>query len=497
MRTPLPASCRAFRLNLSLFDVSWVFLSPLFALYLSNAYVLSARAFLAPDDFKIVALFCLFSAFSSVLGFLIFRFQDGVPSYFSVPDAIEIAKAVVAAELITCLALFSLTRLEGIPRAALIIHALILAAGLVASRFLVRLKSDKAQVSSQKDPSTEHVIVIGSNRLSSLYIKLLKTCVPRLRRVVGILDNRPEMVGRMLEGIRIVGTPRHLGNLIDEYSVHGVRIDRVIIGGSQNLVSEEMGLIRSTCTNRQIKIDFIPELVGLTEVNPGCWATKGAALAEKIEKTSEDIIPSRYFFYKPIIDSFAAFVMLLVLIPLILIVSLMVLVDTGRPILFWQQRIGRNGRNFLLYKFRTLQPPFDHQGREIPNDQRLSFVGDLLRNSALDELPQLLNVLVGEMSLIGPRPLLPEDQPADSSGRLLVRPGITGWAQVNGGKWLTVEEKVELDLWYIQNASFLVDLIIVWRTLRFIGFGARRANKEVVGDDRNGALEHWQKSSAA
>lgn len=410
------------------------------------------------------------------------------------PDAIEVAKAVVAAELITCLALFSVTRLEGIPRAAIVIHALLLGAGLGAARVLVRLKNRRIQVVSPDNYSSEHVIVVGSNQFSSLYIKLLKTCFPGERRVIGILDNEPKMLGRMVEGVKVIGTTQYLGNLIDEYSVHGVRVGKVVIGGGPNLFSNDvMTQIRNACTRRQIKFEFVADLVGLTEVSPGCWATRGSALAEKIEKTSENLIPSKYFYYKPIFESFVAFVLLVVLIPTVLIVSLMVLLDTGPPVLFWQQRIGRNGRNFLLYKFRTLRPPFDNQGREIPSDQRLSWIGDLLRDSALDELPQLLNVLVGEMSLIGPRPLLPEDQPANSSSRLLVRPGITGWAQVNGGKWLTAEEKLDLDKWYVQKASLWVDLIITWRTFKFIAFGARQTNKSLVGDSRAETLEHWQK----
>ena len=126
-----------------------------------------------------------------------------------------------------------------------------------------------------------------------------------------------------------------------------------------------------------------------------------------------------------------------------------------------------------MYKFRTMQSPFGRLGQSLPQNRRLSPIGHLLRKTGLDELPQLLNVLVGDMSLVGPRPLLPEDQPADPTIRLMVRPGITGWAQVNGGKQITSEEKDDLDAWYIRNASPLLDLRILLLTCRYIFVGNR------------------------
>ncbi len=131
--------------------------------------------------------------------------------------------------------------------------------------------------------------------------------------------------------------------------------------------------------------------------------------------------------------------------------------------LFWQRRLGQGGRGFQIYKFRTMQSPFDRLGESLPERRRLSAIGHLLRKTGLDELPRLLNVLVGEMSLVGPRPLMPEDQPADPTIRLMVRPGITGWAQVNGGKQIT----------YIRNASPLIDLRILLLTCRYVFVGNR------------------------
>jgi Bacterial sugar transferase len=146
----------------------------------------------------------------------------------------------------------------------------------------------------------------------------------------------------------------------------------------------------------------------------------------------------------------------------------------GLPVFFWQQRMGAGGRRFLLHKFRTLRTPFDENGRKLTDEERLSPIGRFMRRTRLDELPQLLNILVGDMSLIGPRPLLPRDQRKNIEIRLMVRPGITGWAQVNGGVLLSPDEKEPLDEWYIRNASLWLDLRILFMTAIVFFCGERR-----------------------
>jgi lipopolysaccharide/colanic/teichoic acid biosynthesis glycosyltransferase len=133
-----------------------------------------------------------------------------------------------------------------------------------------------------------------------------------------------------------------------------------------------------------------------------------------------------------------------------------------------------------FYKLRTLRPPFDRSGQRVPDERRVSWIGRLLRRTRIDELPQVLNVLVGDMSLIGPRPLLPRDQPTSSTLRLTVRPGIAGWAQVNGGTSLSPSEKEALDIWYIRNASWRVDLRIIGMTVLMLLSGERRSEKALA-----------------
>jgi lipopolysaccharide/colanic/teichoic acid biosynthesis glycosyltransferase len=195
-----------------------------------------------------------------------------------------------------------------------------------------------------------------------------------------------------------------------------------------------------------------------------------------VSSQSEQIPPfplSSYFGVKRVLDFIFALALIVGLLPLFLCASALVLIDVGTPLLFWQRRLGQGGRWFQIYKFRTMQTPFDRLGESLPENRRLSIIGHLLRKTGLDELPQLLNVLVGDMSLIGPRPLLPHDQPANPTTRLMVRPGITGWAQVNGGKQITSVEKDQLDEWYIRNASLLLDLRIFLLTFRYVFAGDR------------------------
>ena len=180
-----------------------------------------------------------------------------------------------------------------------------------------------------------------------------------------------------------------------------------------------------------------------------------------------------YWRVKRILDTAAAIAGLIVLAPVMAVVALLVALDVGLPVAFPQQRPGLGGRPFRLYKFRTMGPSHDGEGHRIPDSERLSAIGRFLRRTRLDELPQLYHVLTGDMSFIGPRPLLPVDQSPTYATRLLVRPGITGWAQVTGGRDIPALDKAALDIWYVQNASLRLDLEILVRTVPLLLFGER------------------------
>lgn len=159
---------------------------------------------------------------------------------------------------------------------------------------------------------------------------------------------------------------------------------------------------------------------------------------------------------------------LLVLSPVILATAVLVRRFLGSPVLFKQERPGLNGKPFILYKFRTILDAVDDGGRPLPDAARLTGFGLWLRRLSLDELPQLWNVVKGDMSLVGPRPLLMEYLPLyspEQARRHQARPGITGWAQVNGRNALSWEDKFRLDVWYVDHVSFLLDLKILFMTI--------------------------------
>ena len=154
--------------------------------------------------------------------------------------------------------------------------------------------------------------------------------------------------------------------------------------------------------------------------------------------------------------------------PALLLVAILVLLTLGRPILFKQERLGINGEPFRLVKFRTLSNETDEAGQLLPDSMRLSKFGSLLRSTSLDELPELWNVLRGDMSLVGPRPLLVEYlkfYTKKQARRHSVLPGITGWAQVNGRNSQSWEERFDLDVWYVENHSLSLDMKILWKTI--------------------------------
>lgn len=171
---------------------------------------------------------------------------------------------------------------------------------------------------------------------------------------------------------------------------------------------------------------------------------------------------------KRLLDVVGASFGLLLLSPVLLVLTLFVRASMGAPVFFRQQRPGRHGKPFGMVKFRTMRDARDAAGKPLPDAERLTRVGQLLRSTSLDELPELWNVLKGDMSLVGPRPLLMDYLPlysAEQARRHAVRPGITGWAQVNGRNALSWDEKFKLDVWYVDHHSLWLDVRILCLTV--------------------------------
>lgn len=196
---------------------------------------------------------------------------------------------------------------------------------------------------------------------------------------------------------------------------------------------------------------------------------------------------------KRLLDLFASTLLLIIFFPVILACGLLIKINLGSPILFKQERPGLNGKPFYLYKFRSMTEERNDKGLLLPDHIRLTSFGEFLRRYSLDELPQLINVIKGDLSLVGPRPLLMEYLPLytpEQAKRHLVRPGITGWAQVNGRNALSWEEKFEHDVWYVNNRNLLLDLKILMLTIKKV------INSEGVSQPGNATMESFKGSKS-
>jgi undecaprenyl phosphate N,N'-diacetylbacillosamine 1-phosphate transferase len=173
------------------------------------------------------------------------------------------------------------------------------------------------------------------------------------------------------------------------------------------------------------------------------------------------------YIIKPLADFFASLILLIVLSPIIILTAVLLFISNKGKVFFFQQRPGLNGKPFKIVKFKTMRDAFDNEGIPLPDVLRITRVGSIVRSASLDELLQLINVLKGDMSLVGPRPLLMQYLPRYSpkqAKRHNVKPGITGWAQVNGRNAISWEQKFRLDVEYVEKQSFALDLKILWMT---------------------------------
>ena len=174
-------------------------------------------------------------------------------------------------------------------------------------------------------------------------------------------------------------------------------------------------------------------------------------------------------YIKRFLDFTLSFLALIILSPVLLVTALLVRIKLGSPIIFHQERPGKSEKIFRLYKFRSMTDECDENGNLLPDNERLTRFGRILRSTSLDELPELWNILRGDMSIVGPRPLLVKYLPLyneEQRHRHDVRPGLTGWAQANGRNAISWEEKFKLDVWYVQHISFWVDVKVIFMTVK-------------------------------
>ena len=478
LRLKKPSSYAPLASRVAVLDVLWGGISPLAAFLLRDGTIYSPAG---------VTRYCVISFFVSLLVFQWFQTSSPISRFYSLRDAFELFKACVLIAALTAVASFLLTRLEEAPRSIPILHFLLLAAGLLGGRVLLRLRqSHRDAPLSQAGNDVDHVLIIQASRLAWFFTKMVEELAPDRYRIVAILDDEPKLKHRSLNGYPIVGAPSDLEKIVADYAMHGVRIDKVVLAAQpQDLAPDSWEDVSRLCRKLDIVLQILPERLisedaadradggGVVVAHPNA-----AAIAPQYDLGKS--LDRPFWALKRAGDLALALFSAVVLSPIAVVVCVLVLIDVGIPVVFWQQRVGRNGAPLYLYKFRTLQTLFDRQTKERRLAQEPSAVGRFLQTTRLDELPQLWNIISGDMSSVGPRPLLPADQPDDLEVRLMVRPGLTGWAQVCGGKLISADEKNALDAWYIRHASLWLDLKIIGRTIWMLSVTGDRRDEKAI-----------------
>jgi lipopolysaccharide/colanic/teichoic acid biosynthesis glycosyltransferase len=417
--------------------------------------------------------------------------------YSSVPDYVQIIVLTALVVLIASVFTFAVNRLEGIARSLPILQGLLIVSVLISARSAARIwfgrqihRNGSGQVNGYP---CETVLVAGVSAVSELFLRSVQEFASQRIQVVGLLAEEPMLRGRAIQQRPILGTIEELPDILGSLEVHGVAIDRIVVATMADRLSPRaLETLLDVEKSSDISVQFLSERLGFDDPSrtPSVFSERERTIVHGQRALA--LIPhaghvrsvrKSFWILKRIIDGLAAAFLMIIMAPIASLVGLAVALDVGFPLIFWQQRPGLHGRPFKLFKFRTMRAPHDKHLRRVPDEQRLSVVGQFLRRTRLDELPQLYNVLIGDMSFVGPRPLLPCDQSPEYAARLSVRPGITGWAQINGGRMVSPLNKAVLDIWYVNKASFVLDLKIILRTVQIVLFGDR-INTEAVSRAR-------------
>lgn len=418
--------------------------------------------------------------------------------FSSLGDYLQIVGASIAIVLCAIAIAFADHRLEGVARSLPILQGILMVIGLAGVRVAMRLRHNaRATKSADILPHTENVatdetvLVMGLNSVAELFLQSVTEFAANQIKVAGLLGRTQRHTGRLVRQYKILGTTDQLEEVLRDLEVHGVFVDRIVVACAFETLSvgAQHNLLRIERSSN-IRVDFFAQRIGLCEgqhraarMQPPQDRVVGD---EGVASISVNLMPGAarpYWRIKRALDVFGAICLLVLLAPVLGLVAAIVAIDIGLPTVFWQERPGLQGRPFKLFKFRTMAAAHDAYGYRIQDDERSSAVGRFLRRTRLDELPQLFNILVGHMSFVGPRPLLPVDQSREHNYRLLARPGLTGWAQVNGGRNLSAEDKSALDVWYIKNASLKLDLKVTWLTFATL-IGGERPNGWAVDQAR-------------
>jgi lipopolysaccharide/colanic/teichoic acid biosynthesis glycosyltransferase len=471
------------RVTLLLIDLILISLSTIFALALRDNFESDLTQL---PGLKVYLLITLGIAIPVLM---LLGLNRSVWRFSALSDYLRVVAAAVAITVAAMACGFIINRLEGVARAVPVLQGLLIICLLVGARVLMRLRhSGRRSALAKGEPALsgaqETVLVLGLNSIAELYIRSIAEFAGDRTKIAGLIGRSDHQRGRLLQQYNILGGPESISSIVDTLSIHGVVVDRIVVAVPlQSLTPVAKDVLYELSRNSNVRLDFLadriisPNPTGAVEGSGPEGARPALQEATLTFVVGDELLngTGRPLFWalKRSVDVVAAAVLLVVLAPVFVVLTLCVLADVGFPAVFWQQRPGRYGRPFRLHKFRTMADAHDAQGNRIPDAARLSSFGRLMRRTRLDELPQLINILVGDMSFVGPRPLLPVDQSNESAARLLVRPGLTGWAQVIGGRAIGATDKAALDVWYVCNASFLLDLKILALTVPMVLLGER------------------------
>lgn len=376
---------------------------------------------------------------------------------------------------------FAFNRLEGIPRSVPVLQALVVLFALVGVRVGLRLRHAARQrpqpLHMPEGKPTRTVLIVGLSRLTEAYLLSIDEFAGGHVRAAGLLGRREGDVGRVVREQPVLGLPEQLSAVLQDLELHGVTVDEIVVTlRFSKLTAAARHALLEVEQAGQIPVRYLAETLGLEAhlPTPSRAAASPPRTAFALDAAQLEALAARpYWRLKRTIDVAGAAFGLVLLAPVMALVTVLVVLDVGLPLVFAQQRPGLGGRPFRLVKFRTMGLSHDADGHRIPDTERLSVIGHFLRRMRLDELPQLCHVLKGDMSFIGPRPLLSVDQSPELALRLMVRSGITGWAQVIGGRDISPLDKAALDVWYVHHASLRLDCEIVLRTIPLLLFGER------------------------
>lgn len=380
-------------------------------------------------------------------------------------ETIKGVAGAAAVSLVLYLLVFFLSEPDTMPRRGMAYFIAIAALLMLIWRFIyIRIFTTPELL--------RRVLIIGAGRAGSTLVRIIKEMWPPPFNLVGLIDDDPLKRATCVEGYPILGSSGELLNVIDKenvtdlvFSITGEMCDEMF---QAMLQAEESGVEVTTMPI------IYEDLLGRVPIS--------LLRSDWILRSFVDDARSRavYEIGKRLVDITGGLVGVFGMILITPFIGTLILLESGRPVFYKQGRLGKNGREYQIFKFRSMREAYDENGRPLPDKERMTRIGWFLRKTHMDEIPQFLSVLRGEMSLVGPRAEISQlvttlqTQVPFYRARLLVKPGITGWAQVNFGYAATVEEtliKLEYDLYYIKHRTLMLDFVILLRTFgTVVGF---------------------------